>query len=181
MPQTAHINPPAHLTRLKLTTIISFFTMQKLLQGKLWLFSLSMPSFSCTFCSKHQDSEIIIIPMSNIAKKIGRLQWTSQIQNKRPGEMGKCFCHPFRFDYKAGTDCKCMAAQCVTVGSDKHPFWYQACSGHNQRWRSHTCTGTFPPADRQAEESQRWLLVLSFLGAAPFSEMLTSHLISVQG
>lgn len=36
-------------------------------------------------------------------------------------------------------------------------------------------------ADRQAEESQRWLLVLSFLGAAPFSEMLTSHLISVQG
>lgn len=30
-------------------------------------------------------------------------------------------------------------------------------------------------------ESQRWLLVLSFLGAAPFSEMLTSHHISVQG
>lgn len=79
----------------------------------------TMPSFTCTFCSKHQDSESIITPMSNTAKK---LETAVNIHEYKTSGLGKHFCHPFRFQYKAGTDCKCMAAQCVTVTNDKPPF-----------------------------------------------------------
>lgn len=44
------------------------------------------------------------------------------IRKYKTSGLEKRFCHPFRFRYKEGTDWKHMAAQCVTVTSDKHRF-----------------------------------------------------------
>lgn len=99
---------------------------------------------------------------------------------------GRCFCHPFRPGYKAGTDCKRMAAQCVKGTGDKQPLRATSLLKPNLIAGSPTpalvphCSTTFTAADHQDDESQHRLLVLSPTGAAPFSLTLTSHLTSVQ-
>lgn len=64
-----------------------------------WFFFYFFPCHlsPCTFCSKQQDCESIIIPMSNRAKESEDCNERTWIQNKQPGEM-------FLSGYKAGTD-----------------------------------------------------------------------------
>lgn len=49
---------------------------------------LSMKPFSCTFQSKHQDSESIIIPTSNIAKKY---EAAMNAHEYKTSGLGRCF------------------------------------------------------------------------------------------
>lgn len=44
------------------------------------------------------------------------------VQEYKNSGLGRCFCQPFRPGYKAGTDCKRMAAQYVKETGDKQAF-----------------------------------------------------------
>lgn len=98
----------------------SFFfssTVQKSLQGKLCFF------FPCPLspAPSAQSTRTLRASLSLRVIQPKRLDAAMNAHGYKTSGLGRCFCHPFRSGYKAGTDCKCTAAQYVKGTGDKEP------------------------------------------------------------